>query len=128
MSHYPTIGNTDPAAPQHQSYVPTTVTATLKIVFDAPYATFDTSTYDPYNPAKMHGEGLFFNPYLHVINTGNDIDQGDARMLTVPTDWMWPEAGVRVNLAYPNVSANNPPTFIADWWPNSNDLVYNGKP
>ncbi|MDD5703262.1 MAG: hypothetical protein PHU23_14590 [Dehalococcoidales bacterium] len=137
VSHYPTIGNTDPAAPQHQTYVPTTVTATLEIVFDAPYASFDVSSYDPYNPANAHGEGLFFNPYLHVNNTGEDIDVGDVRMLTVPDDWMWPEAGIGVWLAYPAVDLGNPPLFSEDWWTNyvddstettDDDLVYNGNP
>jgi len=127
VSHYPNINNTDPAAPQHQPYVPPQVTATLSIEFSE-LCPFDFSVYDPYNPEKMHGEGLFFDPYLHVVNWNGNINQGDPRMLTVPVDWMWPEAGVAIWKAYPDVTAGNPPTFTAEWWVDYNDLVYEGKP
>ncbi|MFX0040837.1 MAG: hypothetical protein ACFFAB_15975 [Candidatus Heimdallarchaeota archaeon] len=64
-----------------------------------------------------HGENLFYDPYLHVINTGQDIRRGDSRMLTVPTDWSWPfPDGTRIWTVYPKVTEGNPPTFIPYWW------------
>lgn len=125
VSHYPNIGNVDPDAPQHQPYVPPQRTATLGIDF-GDGCPFDFGAYDPYS--SFHGEGLFFDPYLHVVNTNTDIHAGNYMMLTVPMDWMWPEAGVGIWLAYPDVTAGGPPTFGSGWWNNYNDLVYDGKP
>ena len=65
---------------------------TLNLYFDAPCA-FDFSAFDPY--ATYHGEDLFFDPYIRVNNTGQEIHQGDPRMLTVPIDWQWPTPDVR---------------------------------
>jgi hypothetical protein len=126
LSHYPNIGNTDPSAPRHEPYVQSERSAVLSIDFgDGCY--FDFDAYDPYS--SFHGEGLFFDPYLYVNNTGDEIHVGDVRMLTVPTDWMWPEAGVGIWLAYTNgVSSGPPPTFSTDWWITYNDLVYDGRP
>lgn len=126
VSHYPNIANTDPNAPRHEPYVQSERSAVLSIDFgDGCY--FDFSAYDPYS--SFHGEGLFFDPYLYVNNTGDEIHVGDVRMLTVPTDWMWPEAGVGIWLAYPDgVSPGPPPTFVTDWWTTYNDLVYDGRP
>jgi hypothetical protein len=125
VSHHPDIGNTDLEAPEHQPYVTPQRTATLTIIFDQ-LMPFDLSAFDPDDP---HGEGLFFDPWLKVQNTGNEIHVGDPRILTVPIDWMWPEAGVPIWLAYDEgVTSGNPPSFTADWWLNYNDLVYNGKP
>lgn len=126
VSHYPNITNTDPNAPQHQPYVTSQRKATLTIEFDT-LEPFNFSTYDPYT--DFHGEGLFFDPYLHVVGSGDNIQTGDSRMLTVPVDWMWPEAGVSIWLAYTTgVTQANPPAFSSNWWINYNDLVYNGKP
>ncbi|MFX0030157.1 MAG: hypothetical protein ACFE8B_13180 [Candidatus Hermodarchaeota archaeon] len=64
-----------------------------------------------------HGENLFYDPYLHVINNGQDIHIGDPRMLTVPTDWIWPTPdGNAIWNVYPKVTAGDPPTFIPNWW------------
>ena len=113
------VVNTD----QDMLYVTPERTATLSIVFDA-LCPFDFDAYVLNNPANMHGEGLFFDPWLHVIDTGEDIHRGDPRMLTVPVDWMWPEELVNICDAYPDVTRGNPPTFTAYWWLNYNDRVY----
>ncbi|UCC62801.1 MAG: hypothetical protein JSV36_18955 [Anaerolineae bacterium] len=66
-----------------------------------------------------HGENLFYDPYLHVTNTGEDIHRGDVRMLTVPVDWQWPTPdGNRICNAYPKVTncSPGPPTFVQYWW------------
>jgi hypothetical protein len=120
----------------HEPYVPPERTAELNIVFDSPVV-FDLSTYDPYDPANVHGDGLFFDPYLEIDLYAYEIHQGDVRMIAVPTDWLWPEAGVAISDAYPAVTAGNPPTFATDWWDSyvddttisvDDDLIYNGKP
>jgi hypothetical protein len=121
VSHYPAND------PQHQDYVPPKRAATLSIAFDLP-APFDFTAFDPYDPENMHGEGLFFDPYLHVHDTGEDIHRGDPRMLTVPVDWMWPEAGIGIWRAYPDVIVGDPPAFVEKWWLDHNDLVYDGRP
>jgi hypothetical protein len=64
-----------------------------------------------------HGENLFYDPYLHVNNTGEDIHVGDVRMLTVPVDWQWPTPdGNAIWNVYPKVTAGSPPTFQPYWW------------
>ncbi len=85
----------------------------LILTFD-PGCQFDFSAFDPY--ASYHGEDLFFDPYLVVKNTGEEIHQGDPRMLTVPTDWAWPAEGVAIWSKYPNVTSGNPPLFVPYWW------------
>jgi LruC domain-containing protein len=130
VSHYPTEDNTDVNAPKHEPYVAPKRTATLSIVFND-MEPFELSDYNPYS--GFHGQGLFFDPYLYVYDTANYIHVGDSRMLTVPSDWMWPEAGIAIWKAYTSgVTAGdpttNPPTFASNWWTTYNDLVYNGKP
>ena len=64
-----------------------------------------------------HGENLFFDPYIIVNNTGEDIHTGDVRMLTVPTDWQWPTPdGNAIWNPYPKVNEGTPPTFCPYWW------------
>ncbi|UCC74807.1 MAG: hypothetical protein JSV86_09740 [Gemmatimonadota bacterium] len=91
--------------------------AELVMHFDAP-CDFDFSAYDPY--ASYHGEGLFFDPWLLVTNTSDVIDQGNVRMLSVPSDWQWPAEGEAVWLAYPKVSPPpdemSGPVFTPYWW------------
>jgi hypothetical protein len=125
VSHYPTMGNTNVNAPQHEPYVNPKRAATLSIDFGAG-CPFDFPALAP--GTQFHGEGLFFGPYLYVKNTGQEIHVADPRMLTVPTNWMWPEAGIGVWLAYPHVDEVIPPTFYPSWWLTYNDLVYNGEP
>jgi hypothetical protein len=105
--------------------VPAQRYASLDITFNN-LAPFDLSKYDFNLP---HGEGLFFDPYLHVINTGDTIHRGDIRMLTVPDlAYSWPEEQIRIDYAYPKVTftPGNPPTIIfpTDWWLDFNHCVY----
>lgn len=115
--------------------------AILTIEFDSPYCEFDFSVYDPYS--TFHGEGFFFDPYLHVNNTGDDIHQGDDRMLTVPIDWAYPAEGVAIwspsAYGYPNGAVTEGmgpttdqeeesnckdkprPIFFPNWWEKNPD-------
>jgi uncharacterized repeat protein (TIGR01451 family) len=79
----------------------------------------------------MHGEGLFFNPYLRVTGLGGviyDVGINDIRTLVAPVPtWKWPEEGVRIDQAYPAVSFIGPPTmfvFSSNWWQTFNTCVY----
>jgi hypothetical protein len=81
--------------------------------------------------SSPHGTGLFFDPILNVLNTGEAIHAGDLRLLTVPVStWVWPEENVRLDLAYPLVgyTSGNPPafSFAANWWADYNHCVFDG--
>jgi LruC domain-containing protein len=122
---FPDLSNTYESKP----YVPPQRYATLDITFTNP-APFDLTRY---NFNLYHGQGLFFDPYLYVHNTGNTIHRGDIRMLTVPdTTYLWPEEQIRIDYAYPLVTfiPGNPPTinFPNDWWLTHNHCVYDGVP
>ncbi len=87
--------------------------AVLVISFD-PGCAFAFPAWDD---SLYHGESLFFDPYIVVNNTGEEIHTGDPRMLTVPTDWSWPTPdGNAIWNVYTNVTAGNPPTFVPNWW------------
>jgi hypothetical protein len=118
-----------PGAP---AYVPTRVTALLRLDFPEP-CPFDLGTFDP--ATAFHGQGLFFEPVLHVVRTGQNIGVGDDRTLIVPQlDWAWPEERVEIWNAYQRPYVNflvedNPPptyrpTFQPDWWEHPTDCVY----
>jgi LruC domain-containing protein/uncharacterized repeat protein (TIGR02543 family) len=101
-----------------------TVTATLTITFNTPFY-YDFSQYDPYSADSMHGEGLFFDPYLEVDTGDNnqfdsadyEIHKEDPRILTVPDSWEWPEEGISIwNVYESSVSEGNPPVFSPAWW------------
>jgi len=124
---------------ESEAYIPPQRTATLSIVFDE-LVPFDLNVYTPEN---VHGEGLFFDPYLYVVNTKNKISRTDPRMLTVPVDWMWPEekrniwkaytnVGEVASLAVPPTNPDDPthlPVFCLNWWVVCDlDFVYEGKP
>lgn len=131
VSHYPDIFNTIVTAPEHSLYQPSLRTAKLSIVFGAP-APFDLNAYDPYDPGNMHGEGLFFDPWLWVDPRGLPMDPYevhvlDGRLLAVPADWMWQEAGVPIWMAYPKVGIGDPPVFESTWWCNP-DWIFNSSP
>ena len=110
-----------------------TVTATLTITFNTPFY-YDFSLYDPYSADSMHGEGLFFDPYLEVDTGDNnqfdsadyEIHKVDPRILTVPDSWEWPEEGISIwNVYESSVSEGNPPIFSAAWWTVApNNCVY----
>jgi LruC domain-containing protein/uncharacterized repeat protein (TIGR01451 family) len=102
--------------------------AELSITFTTPFAfsSKDDALTQP------HGEALFFDPILKVLNTGEEIHQKDIRLLSVPANnWLWPEETLRIDRAYPMVlyKAGNPPAFIFPelWWTNYNHCVYDGK-
>lgn len=89
--------------------------------FDTAFA-FDLSTYTP-EYVGVHGDNLFFDPYLHVWDTGEDIHITDPRLIVVPTDWEWPQETAAVWTVYPyntvtgqGVTAGNPPTFTTYWY------------
>jgi LruC domain-containing protein len=122
---FPDLANTYESKP----FMPPQRFASLDITFTNP-APFDFSIY---NFGTSHGEGLFFDPYLFVHNTGDTIHRGDIRMLTVPENtYLWPEEQIRIDKAYPNVTfvPGNPPTitFPNNWWLTYNHCVYDGVP
>ena len=95
------------------------VTATVTILF-APMCAFALPEWD-HN--SFHGEGLFFDPYLHVNLTGQDIHTGDSRLLAIPTTWDYPDNGVHIWSVYPDVGPAvwtglswDPPVFQPYWW------------
>jgi LruC domain-containing protein len=102
-------------------------TADVKIEFDTPFA----FTVNPADLRQPHGTGLFYDPVLVVLNTGEQIHSGDVRLLSVPsTHWLWPEESVRIDRAYPQViyQPADPLNFLFPdgWWTNFNHCVYDG--
>ncbi|MFX0198034.1 MAG: hypothetical protein ACFFCW_18090 [Candidatus Hodarchaeota archaeon] len=98
--------------PNTGSY-PTEVFLTIAFPGDCEFS------FPTWDPNQFHGENLFFDPYLHVNNTGQDIHTADVRMLTVPVDWQWPTPdGNRICNVYSKVTSCDPgpPTFVPDWW------------
>ena len=111
----------EPALPRR------TVSLTLEFTSPFPFNLTD------YLLTDAHGNGLFFNPYLKVINTGEQINTGDIRMLIFPeAHWPWPEERVRIDRAYGDLifTPGTPPQIIFPdgWWNNFNNCVYNGIP
>jgi len=117
-----------------------TVTAVLTIDFSTPFY-HDFSQYDPYSGDSMHGEGLFFDPYLEIDQNSGDskyhdppedvVHKEDDRMLTIPVDWKWPEEGEAIWDVYTTgVTDNSPgaPDFVTNWWTSGNNCAYDGTP
>jgi hypothetical protein len=83
---------------------------------------FDLAGFDPVS--QYHGEWLFFDPWLFVINTNEEIHvrrtgRAEVRILSVPSDWQWPVPdGNRICSLYPKVTGCDPgpPTFVRYWW------------
>jgi len=100
-------------------------TAELSIDFYSP-APFDQDYLSEDNLGEPHGGGLFFDPYLEVLDKQLEIHQGDLRLLSIPTiNWMWPEERVQIDQAYPGVIGPAPDfTFPDGWWLNHNTCVY----
>ncbi len=92
---------------------------------------------------------LWYRPFLHVMNTSNDIDlsvinpndgmideNGNPFGLFVPFDWQWPLERVNIEQAYPDFSSyvealsdGEPADSFAEQWyltPANDDLVYSG--
>ena len=89
--------------------------------FDTPFA-FDLSTYTP-DYVSVHGDNLFFDPYLYVWDTGEEIHITDPRLIVVPTDWEWPQETAAIWTVYPynigtgeGVTSGDPPAFTTYWY------------
>lgn len=96
-------------------------TARLSIEFDAGPNPFSFG--DP-DAMGIHGENLFFQPYLFNNSTGQNfaVEAGDIRMLAVPGGWRWPTERTRIWNAYEAVTeSGGRPVFRAGWW----DLGFN---
>jgi len=89
-------------------------TAQLTITFDDP-CPFDI---DSLEPTKPNGSGLFFDPYITVNQTGETINTGDIRLLTVPDTWLWPQESVPVWEVYDEVDndGSDQPVFTTETW------------
>jgi hypothetical protein len=107
--------------------VPAQRYADITITFDTP-ASFVLNQNVLFHP---HGQNLFFDPILLVLNINEYIHQGDVRLLSIPiSDYRWPEEGVRIDRAYPLVSyiPINPPdfSFPDSWWTEFNHCIFDG--
>jgi hypothetical protein len=100
-------------------------TADLSIEFYNP-GPFDLSYLSEESISEPHGTGLFFDPYIDVLDFGFEIHQGDLRMLSVPDiNWMWPEERVRIDRAYTDVDGGPPDFSFPDgWWNSPNTCVF----
>jgi LruC domain-containing protein len=122
---FPVIANTSEGSP----LLPPARTAHLTIEFDtlAPFVVPPNSLDLP------HGEMLFFDPYLFVINTGDTVSRGDIRLLAVPVaTYQWPEERRRIDTVYEGVEfiPGTPPMllFQSHWWelPHNNCVFGDG--
>ncbi len=110
---FPAMANTR----ERLTLLPPGRTARLTIEFDtlAPFVVLPNSLDLP------HGQLLFFDPYLYVINTADAVHRGDIRLLTAPeATYQWPEEERRIDTVYQGVdySPGSPPTFnfASHWW------------
>lgn len=89
-------------------------TASLTLTFDAP-CPFDIDSLEPTAP---NGSGLFFDPYITVNQTGETIDAGDIRLLTVPDTWLWPQERNPIWEVYDEVDddGTGQPVFTTETW------------
>jgi FlaG/FlaF family flagellin (archaellin) len=86
--------------------------------------TLDTPTEIPDNPIdadRQHGAGLPFNLTMEPSGNNDTIGIGDPRLVTVPTDWRWPEENTHIANAYEsvgpeNASAGDVPNFEVNTW------------
>ena len=96
-------------------------TARLSIAFEEGPNPFSFG--DP-DEMSIHGEDLFFQPYLFNNSTGQNfaVAAGDIRMLAVPGDWSWPTERTHIWDAYHDVTVSDGlPVFAPSWW----DLGFN---
>ena len=100
-------------------------TAVLSFSFTTPKPV-DTAVFDESKVELVHGSGLFFDPYLHVFNSGEDIHKNDDRMVSAPgVRWPWPEEAVRIDKAYTAIQGVPPNESFPDgWWNFHNTCVY----
>ena len=76
---------------------------------------------NPINADRQHGAGLPFNPVMEPSGNNEKIGIGDPRMVTVPTDWKWPDERTHIAQAYENVGPEDagdgdPPEFKINEW------------
>ncbi len=108
-----------------QAFAPPQQRAVLSIEFASPIA-FDPTKYDY---AAAHGTGLFFDPYLHILNWNGFVHRGDFKMLTSPElNWKWPGERYKIWSVYTTlVYQPGPPEsiiFPPNWWLTYNACVY----
>ena len=102
-------------------YTPAVMTAFLEIDLDnsAPFVFTDYGT---------HGDGLFFEPYLHIMRYDYDVGVGDTRTIVIPVkSWQWPEERVRLDEAYPLVTFTDgipDEEWVDQWWEIFTNCVY----
>ncbi len=98
---------------------------TIKISFEQGF-NFDLSHYG-YNELDAHATGLFFDPYLYVKGTNEEIHIGDVRIVFVPENWEWPTPDeTPIWEVYPynfltgdgvyHDETTNEPIFVGDWY------------
>ncbi len=71
----------------------------VTFVFTSAFS-FPLSTYTP-EYVGLHGDNLFFDPYLYVLDTTQTIHITDIRLIIVPIDWEWPQETKGIWLVYP---------------------------
>lgn len=77
---------------------------------------------DPINETAQHGSRLPFNPLMEPSGNDLEIGKGDPQLLTVQTDWAWPDTGQHIATAYEEVGPENPdpegdqPVFESRTW------------
>ena len=81
----------------------------LDIDYNSPFVDFDYNSYK-FDPVNIHGEGLFFGPYLKVLDTPENIGEPDIRVLTVPLGWKYSVGGVPIWDVYTEVGSAAGPT------------------
>ena len=88
---------------------------------------------NPIDETRQHGSGLPFNPVMFPSGNNDEIGIGDFRLVTVPTDWAWPQDTVHIADAYEQVTADDTsqtgswPTFEDNEWfdsPADEDLLH----
>jgi hypothetical protein len=115
-------------------------TAVLSIKF---YTPFEFDIPDLPKVEQQHCQGLFFDPYLHVVvkeddeKTHYDItrtayidaENPERRIICVADpDWAWPEEHYRIDRVYTKIQYLGPPTFFefpVGWYKIHNDNVFN---
>ncbi len=73
-----------------------------------------------------HAENMFFDLYLHVWDTDEDIHKGGSRVLATPADWEWPQERAPIWDVYPynsvtgeGVKEGSIPMFTNHWYTES---------
>ncbi|MFX1483661.1 MAG: ABC transporter substrate-binding protein, partial [Promethearchaeota archaeon] len=85
----------------------------VSFVFDEAFY-MDLSQY--FQVLGVHGEGLFFDPWMEVPSAGITIHMGDDWALITDDDWVWPDEHSPIWEAYPVVQEGPPIYFPSDWY------------